>query len=264
MTDIHPTAVVEKGAELDETVKIGAFAYVGSQVKIGKNTVLLNHSSVVGDTVMGSDCKVFPFAVIGGMGQHKKDMHKDSVDGKLFIGNGNIFREGCTVHVGTDIENNETIIGNEGLFMANTHVAHDCILGDNVILVNNSVLGGHVRMGDWAILGGLSAVHQWCRIGKHAMIGGMTGVGHDVIPFGMVTGNRGNLVGLNIVGLKRRNFTHEQISDLLKAYDYVFSKERTFAERLAEAAELFKDNETVMEMISFMLSDSSRQICQPE
>jgi UDP-N-acetylglucosamine acyltransferase len=148
--------------------------------------------------------------------------------------------------------------------MVGAHVAHDCRVDDHVILVNNATLAGHVTVEEWAIIGGLSAVHQFVRIGKHAMVGGMTGVSNDVIPYGSVMGNRARLSGLNIVGLKRRNFSRDDIHNLRKAYRLIFAEEGTMTERLADVAELFADNEPVMDIVNFIKSDSSRSICQPK
>jgi UDP-N-acetylglucosamine acyltransferase len=157
-----------------------------------------------------------------------------------------------------------TRIGNNCLFMVGAHVAHDCMIGDHVILVNNATLGGHVTIDEWAIIGGLSAVHQFVRIGKHAMVGGKTGVADDVIPYGSVIGNRARLSGLNIIGLKRRDFSRDAIHDIRKAYRLIFAEEGTLSERLQDVGELFPDNEPVMDIVNFIKSDSSRSICQPQ
>ena len=156
-----------------------------------------------------------------------------------------------------------TRIGNNGLFMVGAHVAHDCQIADHVILVNNATLAGHVTVEEWAIIGGLSAVHQFVRIGKHAMVGGKTGVAEDVIPYGSVVGNRARLSGLNIIGLKRRNFSRDDIHNLRKAYRLIFAQEGTMTERLEDVAELFMDNAAVMEIVNFIKADTSRSICQP-
>jgi UDP-N-acetylglucosamine acyltransferase len=156
-----------------------------------------------------------------------------------------------------------TRVGNNGLFMVACHVAHDCRIGDHVVMVNNATLGGHVMVGDWAILGGLAAVHQYVRIGRHAMVGGLSGVENDVIPYGSVTGNRARLQGLNIIGLKRRGFSRDGIHALRNAYRLLFAQEGTMAERLEDVAELFHDNEPVMEIIDFIRAESQRSICQP-
>ena len=156
-----------------------------------------------------------------------------------------------------------TKVGNDCLFMVASHVAHDCLVGDNVVLVNNATLGGHVKIGDFAIIGGLAAVHQFVRIGRHSMIGGCSGVENDVIPYGSIVGNRAHLSGLNLVGLKRRGFSREVIHDLRRAYRLLFSQEGTQAERMADVSELFMDIEPVMEILEFMGAESSRAICQP-
>jgi UDP-N-acetylglucosamine acyltransferase len=156
-----------------------------------------------------------------------------------------------------------TRIGDHGLFMVGAHVAHDCTLGDHVILANNATLGGHVTIEDHAILGGLSAVHQFCRIGAHAMVGGMSGVEQDVIPFGSVMGNRARLAGLNVIGLRRRGFSKDQVQTLRTAYRLLFAEEGTMSERLADAAAMYRDNSAVMEIVHFIQAESSRSICQP-
>jgi UDP-N-acetylglucosamine acyltransferase len=182
---------------------------------------------------------------------------------ELVIGCNNIIREYVTMNPGTEGGGMLTEIGNNCLFMVGSHVAHDCRIGDHVILVNNATLGGHVRLDEWVIIGGLSAVHQFVRVGRHAMVGGMTGVENDVIPYGSVTGNRARLQGLNIVGLKRRGFERDQIHELRNAYRLLFAPEGTMLERLEDVANLFAENELVMEIVRFIRADSSRAICQP-
>ncbi|MGD9638930.1 MAG: acyl-ACP--UDP-N-acetylglucosamine O-acyltransferase [Alphaproteobacteria bacterium] len=261
MTMIHPTAIVDSKAEIAETAKIGPYCIVGPNVVLGGGVELISHVHVTGHTTIGENSKVYPFAVLGGGAQHIKYMETDA---RLVIGSNNIIREHVTMHTGTPIEEMITKIGDNCFFMVGAHVAHDCVVGNNVIMTNNSALGGHVRVGDFAIMGGMSAAHQFCRIGKHAMVGGMTGVEQDVIPYGMVIGDRARLSGLNIVGLKRRGFSRNDIKSLRQAYRMLFAKEGTLAERLEDVSQLFKDNNAVMDIIEFMQVDSNRPVCQPE
>ena len=260
MTDIHATAQVHADADIGAGVKIGPFCVVGPNVCLEDGVELLSHVVVDGHTRVGAHSRVFPFASLGHAPQDLK--FKGEVS-RLVIGANNIIREHVTMNPGTEGGGLETRVGTNCLFMVGAHVAHDCVIADNVILVNNATLAGHVEIEDWAIVGGLSAVHQFVRIGRHAMIGGMTGVTQDVIPYGSVTGNRAKLEGLNLVGLKRRNFDRETIHALRQAYRLIFAQEGTMAERLADVAELFGDNQPVMEIVEFIQSDSSRSICQP-
>ena len=255
MTGIHPSAIVEDGAQIGHGVTIGPFCLVGPD-----GVSLHSHVVVTGRSRIGANTKIFPFASIGTPPQDLKYRGEPS---ELIIGCNNIIREHVTMNPGTEGGGMVTRIGNNCLFMVNSHVAHDCDIGDHVILVNNATLGGHVSVGDWAILGGLSAAHQFVRIGRHAMIGGMSGVENDVIPYGSVIGNRARLSGLNIVGLKRRNFSRDVIHALRNAYRLLFAPEGTMAERLEDVAEVFHDNEPVMEIVNFIRADASRAICQP-
>ena len=260
MTDIHATAVVDPGAEIGADVKVGPFCVVGPNVRLEDGVELLSHVVVEGHTHVGAHTRIFPFASLGHQPQDLKFKGEES---RLVVGANNIIREHVTMNPGTEGGGLETRVGNNCLFMVGAHVAHDCMIADNVILVNNATLAGHVVIEDWVILGGLSAVHQFVRIGRHSMIGGMTGVTQDVVPYGSVTGNRAKLEGLNLVGLKRRGFDRETIHALRQAYRLIFAQEGTMAERLDDVAELFGDNQPVMEIVEFIRSDSSRSICQP-
>jgi UDP-N-acetylglucosamine acyltransferase len=260
MTEIHPTAVVDPGAEIADTVKIGPYCVVGPHVKLDTGVELLSHCVVEGRTRVGEGTRIFPFASVGHCPQDLKYAGEPS---SLEIGKSNVIREHVTLNPGTEGGGMLTRVGDNCLLMVGAHVAHDCVIEDNVILVNNATLGGHVHVGEWAIIGGLSAVHQFVRIGKHAMVGGMSGIENDVIPYGSVIGNRARLSGLNIVGLKRRNFSRDTIHDMRKAYRLIFAAEGTIAERLADVAEDFRTNEPVMEIVDFIRAESSRSICQP-
>lgn len=259
---IHPSAVIEEGAVLGHNVRIGPFCVVGANVTLGNDVQLHSHVVVTGHTEIGEGTRVFPFASIGHAPQDLK--YKGEVT-RLVIGKHNIIREHVTMNPGTEGGGMLTRIGDHCLFMVGAHVAHDCKIGNHVILVNNATLGGHVTIGDYAIIGGLSAVHQFVRIGEHAMIGGMSGIESDVIPYGSAMGERARLAGLNIVGMKRRGFDKEQMHNLRSAVDELFSgEEGTLASRLEKIAEQYRDDATVMSLVEFIRSDSSRALCQPK
>ena len=248
---IHPSAVVEKGAEIAASAEIGPFCYISSEAKIGENVRLIARVSVLGKTTIGEGTVVFPGACLGGGPQdHGNEFQPDA---KLIIGKRNVIRENVTMHAGTPKEHLTTVVGDDGMFRVNSHVAHDCVVGNNVIMTNNAVIGGHVHLGDGVILGGNAAVHQFCHIGRKAMIGGLTGIGRDVIPFAMVTGDRGKLRGLNVIGLKRSGLDEHTIKSVTRAYMYLFKgKEDTFEVRVQKAKEKFADNPMVMEQIAFI------------
>ncbi|MEX2643256.1 MAG: acyl-ACP--UDP-N-acetylglucosamine O-acyltransferase [Acetobacterales bacterium] len=260
MTSIHSTAIVEEGAELGADVDIGPFCHVGPDVILGDRVRLKSHVVISGRTAVGEDTQVYPFASIG---HPPQDLKYKGEPSRLVIGRKNMIREHVTMNPGTEGGGMLTEVGDNGLFMVGCHVAHDCRLGNNVILANNATLAGHVVIDDFAILGGLSAVHQFVRIGKHAMVGGASAVENDVIPYGSVIGNRAWLSGLNLIGLKRRGFTRDVIHSLRAAYRLLFAPEGTLGERLEDVASLFSDNEPVMEIVAFIRQDSSRAICQP-
>lgn len=261
MSNIHPTAVVEKGAQIADSAEIGAFCYVSAGAKIGENVRLLPRVTILGNTSIGEGTVVFSGAVLGGGPQdHGNEFQPEA---RLVIGKRNVIRENVTMHCGTpkgqsplpgeEPEKMVTYVGDDGMFMVNSHVAHDCVVGNNVIMTNNAVIGGHVRVGDGAILGGNCAVHQFCRIGRKAMIGGLSGVDRDVIPFAIVTGERGKLRGLNVIGLKRSGYTPEVVKAISRAFMYIFKgKEDNFETRVQKAKEMYKDNEMVMEQLNFI------------
>ncbi len=260
MSKIHETAIIEDGAQIGQDVVIGPYCCIGPEVKLGDGVKFESHVVASGITSIGQGTHIFPFASIGTQPQ---DLKYHGEISRLEIGANNVIREHVTMNPGTEGGGLLTKVGDNCLFMMASHVAHDCLIGDSVIMVNNATLGGHVEIGEFAIVGGLSAVHQFVRIGRHAMIGGMSGVENDVIPYGSVVGNRAHLSGLNLVGLKRRNFSRDVIHDLRRAYRLLFSQEGTQTERLADVAELFSSIEPVMEILDFMNEDSSRAICQP-
>jgi UDP-N-acetylglucosamine acyltransferase len=260
MAAIHPTAIVEPGARLGRDVSIGPYSCIGAEVDLAEGVAVMAHAVIGGRTAVGPHTRIFPFASIGLPPQDLKYRGEAS---RLSIGAHTTIREHVTMNPGTEGGGMLTSVGDHCLFMVGSHVAHDCKVGDYVIMANNATLAGHVFIGDYAILGGLSAVHQFVRIGRHAMVGGMSGVEHDVIPYGSVMGDRARLAGLNAVGLKRRNFSREDIHALRAAYRMIFAAEGTLAERIEDAAEMFKDSTAVMDIVDFIRADSSRSICQP-
>ncbi|HEY1721889.1 MAG TPA: acyl-ACP--UDP-N-acetylglucosamine O-acyltransferase [Magnetospirillaceae bacterium] len=260
MAEIHPTAVVDPAAEIAASASVGPYCVVGARVKLGDRVRLVSHVVVEGNTSIGEGTQIFPFASIG---HRPQDLKYRGEDSKLVIGAHNQIREYVSINPGTEGGGMLTSIGNHCLFMVGSHVAHDCRIADHVILVNNVALGGHVDIGEFAIIGGNSAVHQFVRIGKQVMVGGMTGVENDVIPYGAVTGNRAHLSGLNLVGLKRRGFSRDDIHALRNAYRLLFAPEGTMAERLEDVASQFNTVAGVMEIVDFIRADSSRAICQP-
>ena len=259
-TSVHPLAAVDARAKLGSCVEIGPFAVIGPNVTIGDRTKIHSHAIVTGITEIGEDCDIHPFAVAGGPPQ---DMKYHGEESRLIVGAHTTIREHVTLNGGTEGGGGITRTGHHGLFLTGAHVAHDCQLGNHVLLVNNATLAGHVIVEDYAILGGLCAVHQWVRIGAHGFVGGMSGVEADVIPFGMVLGNRAELAGLNIVGLKRAGFEREQIHALRHAYKLLFSQEGTLQERLDAVDKLFPNNPNVQRVVGFMRAKTDRSFCVP-
>jgi UDP-N-acetylglucosamine acyltransferase len=258
---IHPSAVVEEGARIGAGSRIGPFCVIGPRVEIGPQSVLHSHVVVTGNTRIGARFQAFPFAVIGHQPQDLKYRGEES---RIEIGDDVVAREHVTVNPGTEGGGMLTSIGNNVLLMVGAHVAHDCHVGNHCLLVNNATLGGHVRVEDHAIIGGLSAVHQWVRIGTHAMIGGMSGVEADVIPYGTVTGERAHLAGLNIVGMKRRGFSREDMHAVRAAYRRLFLADGgTQAERLAAVEAEFGEVEAVRPLIDFVKAEADRALTRP-
>jgi len=257
---IHPSAVVDSGARMGAGVEIGPFCVVGPDVVLGDGVRLISHAVIAGRTTIGDETEVYPFASLGHRPQDLKYRGEEST---LLIGKRNQIRESVTMSPGTEGGGMITTVGDDGLFMVGSHVAHDCRVGDHVILANNATLAGHVTVGDHAILGGLSAVHQFVRIGAHAMIGGMSGVESDVIPFGLVMGDRARLAGLNLVGLERRGFSKDEVRALRAAYRLLFAAEGTFSDRLEETARQFGEHEIVSRVLSFIRDKNSRSLCRP-
>ncbi|NQV21474.1 MAG: acyl-ACP--UDP-N-acetylglucosamine O-acyltransferase [Rhodospirillales bacterium] len=261
MALLHPSAVIEDGANIGENVRVGPFCVVGANVSLGDGAVLDSHVVVGGRTTIGPGTRVFPFASIG---QEPQDLKYEGEDSELIIGANNRIREYVTIHPGTRGGGMVTTVGDNCLFMVGAHIAHDCVIGNNVILANNVALGGHVNVGDYAIIGGNSAVHQFVRIGEHAMIGGMSGIDNDVIPYGSAFGERSQLAGLNIIGLKRRGFSKEDIHKLRAAYQELFADGGTHSDRVSKVAHGFDDSPLVRQVIEFIQADSSRGLCTPK
>ncbi len=257
---IHPTAIVEDGARLGAEVGIGPFCHVGPQVTLGDGVRLISHVSLAGDTTVGARTRIFPFAAIG---HPPQDLKYRGEPVRLVIGEDCLVRESVTMNPGTEGGGSETVVGPHCVLLANAHVAHDCRLGEGVILSNNVMLAGHCQIGEFAIVSGGAAAHQFVRIGAHAFVGGLAGVEHDVIPFGMALGNRASLAGLNIVGLKRRGFSHEAIHELRRAYKMLFSGKGTLKERVSDVAEAYPDQEAVQQVVAFLRQGGDRAICVP-
>jgi UDP-N-acetylglucosamine acyltransferase len=261
MPQIHPTAIVAPGAMLAEDAVIGPYCIVGEHVRLGTGVTLRSHVVVDGHTTIGDGTRIFPFASIG---LDPQDLKYHGEQSTLVIGRSNTIREYVTMNPGTEGGGLITRVGDNGLFMVGVHIAHDCRIANNVIMANNATLAGHVVIDDYAVLGGLCAVHQYVRIGKHAMIGGMSGVERDVIPYGQVMGDRARLCGLNIIGMQRRGFSREDIQGLRSAYQFLFSSDGTLIDRVNETAERFGGVGPVDDIIEFIRADSSRAICQPK
>ncbi|MDB5509038.1 MAG: acyl-(acyl-carrier-protein)--UDP-N-acetylglucosamine O-acyltransferase [Hyphomicrobiales bacterium] len=257
---IHPSAVVEPGARIGEGASVGPFCHVGPDAELGEGVELLSHVVVAGRTRIGARTRIFPFASIG---HEPQDLKFHGEESSLEIGEDCTIREGVTMNPGTEGGGLLTKVGKNCTFLANSHVAHDCHVGDNVIFSNNVMIAGHCRIGNFVILGGGAAVHQFARIGDHAFIGGMAAVENDVIPYGMALGNRANLAGLNLIGLKRRGFSRESIHDLRRAYRLLFAAEGTLKERVEDVAGEFSAHPQVHEILDFIREGGDRALCTP-
>ena len=256
---IHKSSVIDTNAKISKNVKIGPFCYIGPEVQLDENIELISIVHIEGNTKIGNGTKIYPFSSIG---TNPQDLKYNNEKNYTIIGNNNTIREYVTINPGTEGGGSKTIIGNECLFMISSHVAHDCKIGNNVIIANNVPLGGHVTIEDSVIIGGNSAVQQFTRIGRLAMIGGMTGVLKDVIPFGLSIGNRNYLQGLNLIGLRRKKYENKKIMGLDRAYKEIFSS-KNLHENLKKINGEHKGNELVNEVISFIEKDKKRPICSP-
>lgn len=259
--EIHPTAIIDSTAEIGENVSIGPFCWVGPGVKLEAGVGLVSNVILSSNVHLGAYTTVYPFAVLGCVPQFRQGAGGNA--GRIEVGAHVTIREHVTIHLGSQKGSGVTTIGDHCFLMVGAHVAHDCVLGHHVELVNQATLGGHCTVGDWAIIGGLTAVHQNVRIGHHAIVGGMSGVENDVIPYGSVFGNRARLAGLNIVGLKRRDFSRDDIHDLRNAYRLLFADEGTFSERVDDVADMFATHTPIMEIVNFIRQDSKRSLCLP-
>jgi UDP-N-acetylglucosamine acyltransferase len=257
---IHNSSIIDKNSKIGTNVKIGPYCYIGPKVELGNDVELISNVHIEGNTKVGKETKIFPFACIGTQPQ---DLKYNNENNSLIIGENNTIREYVTINPGTAGGGSQTTVGNNCLFMISSHIAHDCTIGNNVIIANNVPLGGHVTIEDSVVIGGNSAVQQFTRIGRLAMIGGMTGVLKDVIPFGLSIGNRNYLQGLNLIGLRRKKYENKKIMGLDKAYKEIFAS-KNLHENLVKINGEYKSNELVNEVIAFIEKDKKRPICSPQ
>jgi UDP-N-acetylglucosamine acyltransferase len=256
---VHPTAVVEDGAALGAGVEIGPFCHVGPRVTLEKGVRLRSHVSVTGITRLGAGCDLYPGVVLGGDGQIRGNAF---TEGRLEIGAGCVLREMVSMNVGSAKGGGLTRVGSRGYFMANSHVGHDCHVGEGVTFANSVALGGHVEIGDGVIFGGLAAVQQFCRVGKGAMVGGLTGVNRDIIPYAMAFGDHAELAGLNLIGLKRRGLSRDTINAMRATFRAVFyGAGGGMADRARAAKEKFAGVAEVAEIADFILADAKQELC---
>jgi UDP-N-acetylglucosamine acyltransferase len=258
--EIHPTAIVDSKAQLGSDVRIGPYSIVGPHVRLGDRVEVKAHVYLDGHTTIGAGTRIFPFASVGTAPQDLKYRGEPS---ELIIGTNNTIREHVTMNTGTESGGMVTRIGDDGLYMNGVHVAHDCIIGNRVIMASHSAVAGHVRVGNNVLIGGLAAVHQFVRIGDFAVIGGMTGVESDVIPYGRVKGERGHLAGLNLIGLERGGFEKDTIKTLQKAMKQLFDSEGTMEERIEKMTAAYANDSIVMQMIEFARAKERFGLCQP-
>ena len=255
---IHETAIINPKAKIGKNVAIWPYSVIGPNVEIGDNNIIQSHVNISGNTKIGNGNKIYPFVSIN----EPQDLKYDGEPTNLIIGNNNKIREYVTINQGTISGGGKTVIGNNCLFMISSHIAHDCQVGNNVIIANNVPLGGHVIIEDNVVIGGNSAVQQFTRIGKMAMIGGMTGVLHDVIPYGLSTGNRNSLQGLNLIGLRRAKFENKDILGLSNAYKEIFATQNVI-ENIKKLNDNYHENLLVKNVIDFIIKDKKRSICTP-
>tara|TARA_B100000767_G_scaffold139413_1_gene131736 strand:- start:349 stop:1131 length:783 start_codon:yes stop_codon:yes gene_type:complete len=256
---IHKTAIIDSKAKISSSVKIGPYSIIGPHVEIEEDTVIQSHVNIVGNTFIGKGNKIYPFASIG---NDPQDMKYQGEETKLIIAENNVIREYVTINPGTKQGGGLTKIGSNNLIMISAHIAHDCIVGNNIVIANSAAIAGHAEIEDYVIIGGNCGVQQFARIGKMAMIGGMTGVSRDVIPYGLSTGNRNYLNGINIVGLRRSKTSNKEIIGLTDAYKEIFKTEN-LTENLNKLNGEFKENNLVKDVVEFINKDKKRPICTP-
>jgi UDP-N-acetylglucosamine acyltransferase len=256
---IHSTAIIAPGAELDSMVSVGPYAVIGEHVKIGAGTTIGPHAVIEGRTEIGCDNQIFQFTSIGAVPQDLKFSGEETY---LTIGSRNRIREFVTIHLGTETGNGITIVGNDNLFMAYSHIAHDCIVKDHTVMANAATLAGHVEVDDYAILGGLSAVHQFARIGCHVMASGGSMIGQDIVPYSIVQGDRARIVGLNLTGLKRRGFTSDALSNIKKMYKLVFRSNLNLDEAVVQIEAQFDGSQEEVATYLDFLKKSERGLAR--
>ena len=261
MSLIHPTAIIDPAAEIDSSVAIGPYSVIGPHVRIAANVVIKSHVVIEGYTQIGEGCEIYPFAALGQPPQH---LRYEGEKSELIIGKNNIIREHVTMHPGTAVDKMKTVIGNNGMFMVASHVAHDCVVGDNLILAQNAALGGHVVVEDNVYFGAYSAAHPFVRIGHNAVIGGVSAVVADVIPFGAVYGERGMLNGVNVVGMKRRGVDKQTMRAVKKAYDDLFLADGVMKDNLAKLKTEQGHIKEIADIIDFIEKESGRPLCLPK
>ncbi len=259
-TRIHPTAFVEDGATLGIGVQVGPFCHVGREVQLGDGVELVGHVSITGRTALGGGSKVYPHAVLGGPPQNVR--HKGAPT-TLVVGRDCVIREGATINLGSDNSRGETTVGDRLYMMAGAHIAHDCIVGDNVTMANSVALGGHVEVGDFVNIGGFVGIHQFTRIGHHAFLAGYAAIDGDVIPYGMAFGNRARLRGFNVIGIKRSGLPRSELAALRAAYRVLFSHEAPLNETAARAKAEFAHSQAVLDIVDFILGRGKRHFTVP-
>ena len=256
---IHKTAIINSKAKIPTNVEIGPYATIGPNVEIGENTLIQSHVNITGNTTIGKGNKLYSFASIG---SDPQDLKYKGEETTLLIGDNNTIREHVTINTGTVQGGGLTKIGNNNLIMIGAHIAHDCIIGNNIVMANNTAIAGHAEIEDFVIIGAKCGVQQFTRIGKRAMIGGMTGVLRDVIPYGLSTGNRNYLNGINVVGLRRDKVSNKDILGLTDAYKEIFKTE-VLSENLKNLNGKYTDNPLVKDVLDFINKDKKRPICTP-
>jgi len=256
---IHKTAIINSNAKISSKVEIGPYTVIGPNVEIDEDVIIQSHVCITGHTIIGKNNKIYSFASIG---SDPQDMKYKGEKTELIIGENNTIREYSTINTGTTQGGGITKVGDNNLIMISAHIAHDCIIGNNIVIANSAAIAGHAEIGDYVVIGGNCGVQQFTRIGKMAMIGGMTGVSRDVIPYGLSTGNRNFLNGINVVGLRRSKIPNKDIISLTDAYNDIF-KTSNLTENLSRLNGQFKENSLVNEVLEFINKDKKRAICTP-